>query len=160
MRVFMLPLVTAIALASACVAASPGPASAPAPSSTAQPAPGPAPMSNDCAVIAAIAREHYKFGPDNPPPPLRGAGDEAWAPRCNFESLGYTFTAYVDPAPNADPRVHMKWVSFHQPVYDGRGAVVQTEIVHGPLAGIGYECRVHSGIAGWTVGECKTSWVS
>ena len=157
MRVFLLSLVPAIALASACVA-TPAPEAVPA--SSAEPAPNPAPMSNDCAVIAAIAKEHYKFSSDNPPPPLRGAGDEAWTPRCNFESLGFTFTAYVDPAPDSDPRVHMRWVSFHQPVYDGRGAVVQTEIVHGPLAGMGYECRVHSGIAGWTVGECRISWVS
>ena len=26
---------------------------------------------NDCAVIAAVAKEHYKFGPDNPAPPPR-----------------------------------------------------------------------------------------
>ncbi len=153
MRVPLLLLAPALALASACAAAPPA----------AEPGPGasrPAPMSNDCAVIAAIAQEHYKFGPENPPPPLRGAGDEGWSPSCNFESLGFTFTAYADPLPNSDPRVHMKWVSFGQPAYDGRGAVVQTEIVHGPLAGIGYECRLHSGIAGWTVGECKTGWVS
>lgn len=157
MRVFLLSFVPAIALASACAAA---PAPEPGPSPTAQPAPKPAPMSNDCGVIAAIAKEHYKFGSDNPPPPLRGAGDEAWTPKCNFESLGFSFAAYADPAPDSDPRVHMKWVSFHQPVYDGRGALVQTEIVHGPLAGMGYECRVHSGIAEWTVGECRISWVS
>lgn len=157
MRVFLLSLVPAIALASACAAA-PAPEAVPGP--TGEPAPKPAPMSNDCAVIAAIAKEHYKFGSGNPPPPLRGAGDEAWTPRCNFESQGFSFTAYADPAPDSDPRVHMRWVSFHQPVYDGRGAIVQTEIVHGPLAGMGYECRVHSGIAGWTVGECRISWVS
>jgi hypothetical protein len=25
---------------------------------------------------------------------------------------------------------------------------------------MGYECRVHSGFAGWTVGECRNTWVS
>ena len=156
MRALKLLLAPAIALASACAAA---PRAAEPPTSSSPPPPSQA-MSNDCAVIAAIAKEHYRFGPDNPPPPLRGAGDEAWTPQCNFESLGFTFAPYSDPLPNSDPRDHMKWVSFQQPVYDGRGALVQTEIVHGPLAGIGYECRVHSGIAGWTVGECKTGWVS
>jgi len=117
-------------------------------------------MSNDCAVIAAIAREHYKFGPDNQPPPLKASGEPAWAPSCNFESLGFAFKAYVAPPPGSDPRRTLKWVAFQKPVYDGQGATVATEIVHGPLAGIGYECRLHSGIAGWTVGECKTGWIS
>ncbi len=35
---------------------------------------------NDCAVMVAVAKEHYKFGPDNPPPPLKGLGDSDWAP--------------------------------------------------------------------------------
>lgn len=154
MRALILALAPAIALASACAAAPPA---AEAPTGSLPP---PQAMSDDCAIIAAIAKEHYRFGSDNPPPPLRGAGDEGWTPRCRFESLGFTFAPYSDPLPDSDPRIHMTWVSFHQPVYDSRGALVQTEIVHGPLAGIGYECRVHSGIAGWTVGECKTGWVS
>lgn len=117
-------------------------------------------MSNDCAVIAAIAKEHYKFGPDNPPPPLKASGDDNWRPDCNFESLGFTFSAYTAPPPGSDPRTTLKWVAFQKPVYDGQGARVATEIMHGPLAGIGYECRLHSGIAGWTVGACKTGWIS
>lgn len=150
----MRPL-TAVALSSAallaagCAGTDPGPTD---PSSQA--------VSNDCAVILAIAKEHYRFGPDNQPPPLRGGGDEQWRPSCNTESLGFAFTTYVDPPPNSDPRATMNWVSFQKPVYDGQGALVQTEILHGPLAGIGYESRLHSGMAGWNVGECKTSWVS
>lgn len=116
--------------------------------------------SNDCAVILAIAREHYRFGPDNQPPPLKGGGEDQWKPACSTESLGFAFTSYVDPLPNSDPRMALKWVAFQKPVYDGQGALVQTEIMHGPLASIGYECRLHSGIAGWTVGECRTGWVS
>lgn len=118
------------------------------------------PLSNDCAVIAAIAKEHYKFGADNPPPPLKPAGDDNWKPECDFSAQGFSFTDYVQPAPGADPRQSLKWVAFQKPRYDGNGAVVQTEIMHGPLAGMGYECRMHSGFAGWTVGECKVSWVS
>lgn len=117
-------------------------------------------VSNDCAVILAIAKEHYRFGPENQPPPLKGGGDEQWKPACNTESLGFAFKPYMDSAPGSDPRIPLKWVAFQKPVYDGQGALVQTEIMHGPLAGIGYECRLHSGIAGWTVGECKTGWVS
>ena len=60
----------------------------------------------------------------------------------------------------ADPRERLKWVEFKQPRYDGQGALIETGIMHGPLAGIGYECRVRSGVAGWTVGECRTTWIS
>ncbi len=134
-------------LSTACVAAPPAPE-------------GQQAMSNDCAVIAAVAKEHYRFGPDNPPPPLKAAGEPAWAPVCDFDSLGIAFKAYSAPPDGSDPRSTMKWVAFHKPAYDGQGATVATEIVHGPLAGIGYECRLHSGIAGWTVGECKTGWIS
>jgi hypothetical protein len=115
---------------------------------------------NDCAVIAAVAKEHYKFGPQNPPPPLKGLSDAGWRAKCDWSKLGLAFTDYNDAAATADPRERLKWVAFNQPRYDGQGALIATEIMHGPLAGIGYECRLHSGIAGWTVGECKTSWVS
>ena len=115
---------------------------------------------NDCAVIAAIAMELYKFGPENAPPPLKASGDAAWRPACDFSASGFTFANYNDSTPPTDARERLKWVAFQKPAYDGNGATVATEIMHGPLAGMGYECRVLSGFAGWTVGECKTSWVS
>ena len=115
---------------------------------------------NDCAVMAAVAKGHYKFGPDNPAPPLRGLGEPGWRPRCNWVGYGLAFSDYNDVPQNAGPREGLKWVAFKQPRYDGYGAVIETDIMHGPLAGIGYECRLHWGIARWTVGECKTSWVS
>ena len=126
-----------------------------------EPAPGGPPMAdngNDCAVIAAIAKEHYRFNTtDNRPLPIRFEGD--YAPRCDWSRYGLTFTPYNADAPG-DPRARVRWVSFARPAYDGRGAVVSTSIMHGPLAGMGYECRVISGFAGWTVGACKNSWVS
>ncbi len=115
---------------------------------------------SDCAVMAAVAKEHYKFGPDNPPSPLKGLGEAGWRPQCDWSKYGLTFADYNDAPQTAEPRERLKWVAFQQPRYDGNGATIRTEIMHGPLAGIGYECRLHSGIAGWTVGECKTSWVS
>ena len=107
--------------------------------------------------MAAIAKEHYKFGPDNPAPPLRNMDDTGWRPQCDWSKYGLAFTDYTGAG---DPRQRMEWVEFKKPAYDGQGAVVATGIMHGPLAGIGYECRVRSGVAGWTVGECKTAWVS
>ncbi len=110
---------------------------------------------DDCAVIA---KEHYRFNTtDNRPPPIRFEGD--FAPRCDWSRHGLAFQAY-DPDVPGDPRERVRWVSFARPVYDGRGAVVETGILHGPLAGMGYECRVISGFAAWTVGECRNTWVS
>jgi len=125
-----------------------------------EPGPGGPPMAdgNDCAVIAAIAKEHYRFNDtDNRPLPIRFEGD--YAPRCDWSRYGLAFQPY-DPDAPGDPRERVRWVSFARPVYDGRGAVVATGIMHGPLAGMGYECRVISGFAGWTVGECRNTWVS
>lgn len=124
---------------------------------------GPDPVAdngNDCAVIAAVAKEHYRFNTtDNRPPPLKF--EEGYSPRCDWSRYGLAFTAY-DPDAPGDPRERARWVSFDRPVYDGRGATVATGILHGPLAGMGYECRVISGFAGWTVpeGSCRNTWVS
>ena len=126
-----------------------------------EPAPDGPPMAdkgNDCAVIAAIAKEHYRFNDtDNRPLPIRFEGD--FAPRCDWSRYDLAFQPY-DPDAPGDPRGRVRWVSFARPAYDGRGAVVATSIMHGPLAGMGYECRVISGFAGWTVGACKNSWIS
>lgn len=126
-----------------------------------EPGPGGPPMAgggDDCAVIAAVAKEHYRFNDaDNRPPPVRFEG--GYAPRCDWSRYGLAFEPY-DPDRPGDPRERMRWVSFERPTYDGRGAVIGTGIMHGPLAGMGYECRVHSGFAGWTVGECRNTWVS
>ncbi len=115
---------------------------------------------NDCAVIAAVAKEHFRFSAENPAPPLKGLGEPGWRPQCDWTKYGLAFTDYNDVPESADPRERMKWVEFKQPRYDSQGALIETGIMHGPLAGIGYECRVTSGIAGWTVSECKQSWIS
>ena len=115
-------------------------------------------LGNDCAVIAAVAKEHYRFNEtDNRPLPIRFEGD--YAPRCDWSRHGLAFEPY-DPDRPHQPGDRIQWVSFKQPRYDGRGAVIETGILHGPLAGMGYECRVHSGFAGWTVGECRNTWIS
>jgi hypothetical protein len=114
----------------------------------------------DCVVIAAVARDHYRFNAtDNPPLPVRFDGN--YSPRCDWQRLGMRFTPY-DPSAAGDPRQRLRWVSFGRPTYDGRGATVSTGIMHGPLVGMGYECRVTSGFSGWTVAEgaCRATWVS
>lgn len=115
--------------------------------------------SNDCAVIAAVAKDHFRFGPDNPPLPIRFG--EGFDPQCDWSRYGIAFQPYVERT-DLPPRERIRWVSFDKPRYDGQGALIAVGIMHGPLAGMGYECRVRSGIAGWTVaeGDCRNTWVS
>ncbi|GAA0640810.1 hypothetical protein [Brevundimonas lenta] len=130
----------------------------------AQPAPDGPPMAqngNDCAVIAAVAKEHYRFNTtDNVPPPLwlddEGSG---WNPRCDWSEYGLSFPATFHPNDRPQPQ-RVQWVSFKQPRYDGHGATIEAGILHGPLAGMGVECRVISGFAAWTVSECRNTWIS
>jgi predicted small secreted protein len=117
---------------------------------------------NDCAVIAAVAKGHYRFGPDNVPPPLwlfSEGGD--WSPRCDWNRYGVSFPRTYDPTAQHQPGDRVQYVQFQKPVYDGRGATIEAGILHGPLAGMGVRCRVVSGIAGWTLaGQCENTWIS
>ena len=119
---------------------------------------------DDCAVIAAVAREHYRFGPDNVAPPLWLDGEDTnWTPDCDWSRYGVDFPETYGSAadrPQDGGRPRIQWVSFKRPRYDGDGAVIEAGIMQGPLAGIGVECRVRSGVAGWTVSECRNTWVS
>jgi hypothetical protein len=117
---------------------------------------------NDCAAIAAVAKDHYGFNTtDHLPPPLwLKDGDKAWNPRCDWSRYGLSFPRTYVPVVNRRSGERVQWVSFEKPAYDGRGATVTSGILFGPLAGNGVECRVVSGIAGWTVSECHNTWVS
>lgn len=128
--------------------------------------PGPPPMAengDDCAVIAAVAKGHYRFNTTtNVPPPLwlddEGSG---WAPRCDWSRYGVSFPRTFDPDAPRSPGERVQWVSFKRPRYDRQGAVIEAGILHGPLAGMGVECRVRSGFAGWTLAEqCRNTWIS
>lgn len=133
------------------------------PSGPNPPPPGPvADNGNDCAVIAAVAKEHYQFNAtDRLPPPLWLDGEgSGWSPRCDWSRYGLSFPRTFSPDTPQAPGQRVQWVSFKRPRYDGRGAVIESGILHGPLAGMGVECRVTSGFAGWTVGECRNTWIS
>lgn len=141
MRVFLLAAATLVA--QGCVANEPAPVEV---------------SGNDCAVVAAVAKEHYKFGADNPALPLKASAD-GWKPSCDWAEYELSFTDYA-PKPGDDPRESLRYVDFQKPVYDGGGATIATSIMHGPLAGTGQICTLRSGIAGWTVTGCKMAWIS
>lgn len=120
---------------------------------------------NDCAIIAAVARDHYRFGPDNVPPPLwLDGGDTDWNPRCDWREHGVDFPRIHDPDARPDDPRRIQWVSFKRPQYMGEmEATIEASIMHGPLAGIGVTCRVRmrSGLPGWALLEpCRDAWIS
>ena len=115
----------------------------------------------DCAVFAAIAREHYRFA-ENAPPPLWATVEEEdgrYFVQCDWPRLGVPMSGETYDPDRATPG-RFSWVKFERPRYLGTRALVATGIMHGPLAGMGYECEVVSGIAGWTVTNCRNTWVS
>ena len=46
----------------------------------------------DCAVVAAVAKEHFRFSAENPAPPLKGLGEPGWRPQCDWSKFGPAFT--------------------------------------------------------------------
>lgn len=134
------------------------------PTHAASPGQGEMANADDCAVIAAVAREHYQFGPDNVAPPLRLDSDvSGWTPSCDWSRYGVSFPEIYGDTPDRpedEGRPRIQWVEFKRPHYDGEGAVIEAGIVQGPRAGIGVVCRVRSGVAGWTVSECRNTWIS
>jgi hypothetical protein len=122
----------------------PGCASAPA---------TPAQNDNDCAVIAAVAKEHYRVTEHTPPPLWLDASDDGWAPTCDWSRYGVSFPEiYREGGP--------RWLQFKRPRYDGQVATIEAGILHGPLAGMGVQCRLRSGVAGWAVERCDNTWIS
>ncbi|MBX9576534.1 MAG: hypothetical protein K2X07_12955 [Caulobacteraceae bacterium] len=111
---------------------------------------------NDCAVIAAVAKEHYGFGADGPYP-VRFSDD--YSPACDWGQYGLAFVT-PDPVPPRDRENWPGWVSFSRPSYDSQGAVLDTDRVGGVFAGEGVRCRLRSGFAGWTVTDCELVWES
>lgn len=150
---FVLALLASTALLGGCAApVQPAPQALPGPDETIVVELG----GDDCAVIAAVAKEYFRFGPDNPPPPVRW--DAGYDPQCDWSRHGLAFTRYDERAPSGGGV--RPWVRFGKPRYDGEGALIRVGIMHGRLAGQGSECRVHSGFAGWMVGECSRTWAS
>lgn len=117
--------------------------------------------SNDCAVLSAVIRQHYTFKPDGKPIWLTLDGAESgsrWQTECDWKRLG---NIVYDAGPTPPPELmKLPHLSFQPPRYDAEGALVRTSFTVEPLAGAGYECRVRSGVAGWSVSACTMTWIS
>ena len=94
---------------------------------------------DDCAVIAAVAKEHYGFNTtDRRPPPVKF--DPGFDPQCDWSHFGLAFEPYDEQA-GGDPRERQKWVSFGRPIYDGRGASIRSVLFGWTSQSGGHVCR-------------------
>lgn len=153
----------ALALAVAACGDEQPPSPAPAPTAPAeQAATTPVGDGNDCAVMGAVAREHYGATRDDPPSRVTLDGEELysrWMADCDWHEMGVNYV--LDEGPTT-PAAIMSYahVSFRKPVYDGNGARVITQITPPPQMPDASpapltECRLVSGVAAWTVLGCE-----
>lgn len=132
---------------------------------TPAPTPGGASQASatDCDVAGVVAREHYRFGPDNVPPPLwtpverDGGGRLHWS--CDWALQGLDFPQTYDPDGPSKPG-RTRWVKFEPPRYEGDRASIETGVLHGPLAGMGHACELRREGDGWRLVQCRGTWIS
>jgi hypothetical protein len=119
----------------------------------------------DCAVMTAILKQQYKVEPNSRLHIQRGdpkaADQSGFRITCDFKAAGIPIEDYDYSHQNTSREDFQGWISFAKPTYPRpTTAVIETGYLIGPLAGAGQTCTVQSGVAGWTVNECKMSWVS
>ena len=117
---------------------------------------------NDCAVMTAILKQHYKIDANTRLHILRGdpSQPDDYRITCDFKAAGVPIEDYDYAFKSTSRENFQGWVSFSKPSYSGTTATVETGYLMGPLAGAGQKCTVQSGVAGSTVTECKMSWIS
>ena len=111
-------------------------------------------VTNDCALLAAIASARYNLGREDAPMRLRLNGEDApWRPGCDWQSLGFNLILVSGPEGEA-ATAGMGEVTFNRPRYDADGALVRTSIA---ASGADVEralCRVSRNASGWTLDSC------
>ena len=111
-------------------------------------------VTDDCALIGAIAKERYNFTRDDPPLRVRLNGEDLpWRPDCDFQNMGFNLVAVSGPEGLANTR-GMGEVSFNRPRYDAKGALVRTSIARAPGTEVRELCRMEHADAGWKVDSC------
>ncbi|HVY02620.1 MAG TPA: hypothetical protein VG983_03100 [Caulobacterales bacterium] len=147
-------ILAAFALAASSLAACATP-SAPAASHVAADA-------RDCAVMAAVLTQHYKIAEGSPLHLQRGDPNdpEAYRITCDFKAVGAPIEDYDYERPSTVQNFQ-GWLNFAPPSYPTlTTAIIETGSLLGPLAGSGQKCTLHKGDGGWTVDECKMTWIS
>jgi hypothetical protein len=109
---------------------------------------------NDCALISAIGRDHYKLAAEGPLMRLRLNGEGLpWKPGCDWKALGFNVIEDTGPESRAAMRGFGE-VSFDRPRYDVEGALVRTSITPPNATITKVLCRLQRNEQVWMVASC------
>jgi hypothetical protein len=111
-------------------------------------------VTNDCDLIGAVARDHYKLTRNDPQMRAMMIGEDLpWRPGCGFQAMGFNLTEVSGPE-GAAATQGMAEVAFHRPKYDSRGAEIRSEITRGPEPAVRVLCRLAREDNAWSVETC------
>jgi hypothetical protein len=111
-------------------------------------------VTDDCALLGAISRDHYKFTRDDPPLRAMMVGEDLiWRAGCDFQALGFNLIEVSGPEGVAATQ-GMGEVSFHRPKYDNAGAEVRTALTRAPETTVRVLCRLTRNDNAWSVATC------
>jgi len=111
-------------------------------------------VTDDCALIAAVARDHYKFTRDEPPRRLWLHGEDLpWRPGCDWQGLGLNLVEVSGPEGVA-ATAGMAEVSFYRPQYDNTGVMMRTSLERASEASVRELCRLARADDAWSVASC------
>lgn len=107
---------------------------------------------NDCALISAISREHFRFTRNDPPRRIKLNGEDLrWAPGCNWTAMGFNL---VEGAAAASDTT-LAQVEFFRPHYDSQGAEVRVALAPPSGAEVKELCRLKASGESWEVTKCE-----
>jgi hypothetical protein len=111
-------------------------------------------VTDDCALIATVARDHYKLTRDAPQLRLRLHGEDLpWRPGCDWQGLGFNLVEVSGPEGLA-ATAGMGEVSFYRPQYDNGGAMMRTALERTSENSARELCRLGRTDAVWSVASC------
>lgn len=101
------------------------------------------PVSDECIVLATVARDFLGFGSEESPP-IAPYGD--YLPECPWQTLG------VDvESGRGDQR---RGLAFHPPIFQGDSASVDVLVIYAPRVGEGWRCGFARNEQKWQLMQC------
>jgi len=111
-------------------------------------------VTNDCDLVAAVARDNYKLTRTDPPMRAMMVGEDLdWRPACNYQAMGFNLVEVYGPeGVAANP--NMGEVTFYRPKYDNDGAELRTAISRQAGTTERALCRLARTGNTWSVATC------